>query len=74
MGAQPARGDVNADALSQGPPGHGTDISALMDPLFDEWIPRSFTTPGPRCLACISCSGLLSASVAEFIGAATKLS
>jgi aromatic-L-amino-acid decarboxylase len=76
IGTQPARGDVNAEALCramrEGPPENGTGISALLDPLFDEWIPRSFTTPGPGYLAYIPVGGLFPAAVADFISAATN--
>jgi aromatic-L-amino-acid decarboxylase len=76
IGTQPARGDVNAEALCramrEGPPELGTDMSLLLGPLFDEWIPRSFTTPGPGYLAYIPGGGLFPAAVADFISAATN--
>jgi aromatic-L-amino-acid decarboxylase len=58
--------------MREGPPERGTDISALLDPLFNEWIPRSFTTPGPGYLAYIPGGGLFPAAVADFISAATN--
>jgi hypothetical protein len=48
---QPARGDVQAEdlclSLREPAPEHGSDLASLLDPLFNEWIPRSFTTMGP---------------------------
>ena len=38
------------------------DIDALLEPLFDEWIPRSFTTPSPGYLAYIPGGGLYPAA------------
>jgi len=74
---QPARGDVAAEdlcrALSQSTaPEHGTELGALLAPLLDEWIPRSFTTPGPGYLAYIPGGGLWASALAEFIAAATN--
>lgn len=76
IGAQPARGDMDTDALCRAlrepPPEHGAELDALLRPLFDEWIPRSYTTPGPGYLAYIPGGGLYPAALADFISAATN--
>jgi hypothetical protein len=76
LGVQPSRGDVDAAdlclALREPVPEHGSDLASLLDPLFNEWIPRSFTTSGPGHLAYIPGGGLYPAALADFISAATK--
>jgi len=73
---QPVRGDVAAEALCaamrEAAPEHGASIEAVLDPLFNDWIPRSFTTPSPGYLAYIPGGGLYPAAVADFISAATN--
>jgi aromatic-L-amino-acid decarboxylase len=73
---QPVRGDVAAEALCaamrEAAPEHGASIEAILDPLFNDWIPRSFTTPSPGYLAYIPGGGLYPAAVADFISAATN--
>jgi len=74
--AQPARGDVQAEALCRSlrepAPEHGENVVPLLDALFDDWIPRSFTTPGPGYLAYIPGGGLFPAALADFISASTN--
>jgi aromatic-L-amino-acid/L-tryptophan decarboxylase len=76
IGDQPVRGDVAAEdlclAMREGAPEHGTSLEAILDPLFNDWIPRSFTTPSPGYLAYIPGGGLYPAAVADFISAATN--
>lgn len=76
LGVQPSRGNVDAAglclALREPVPEHGSDLASLLDPLFNEWIPRSFTTPGPGYLAYIPGGGLYPAALADFISAATN--
>ena len=76
LDAQPSCGDVDADALCRAlrepAPEHGASLDSLLDPLFSEWIPRSFTTPGPGYLAYIPGGGLYPAALADFIAAATN--
>jgi aromatic-L-amino-acid/L-tryptophan decarboxylase len=76
IGEQPVRGDVAAEALCaamrEPAPEHGASIEAMLDPLFNDWIPRSFTTPSPGYLAYIPGGGLYPAAVADFISAATN--
>jgi aromatic-L-amino-acid/L-tryptophan decarboxylase len=74
--AQPARGDMAVEdlcrALREPAPEQGTDAEPLLDALFNDWIPRSFTTPGPGYLAYIPGGGLFPAALADFISAATN--
>ena len=48
-------------------PEQGAALEALLDPLFDEWIPRSFGTPAPGYLAYIPGGGIFTAALADFI-------
>jgi aromatic-L-amino-acid decarboxylase len=72
----PVRGDVAAEALClamrEGAPEAGAPVETLLDPLFRDWIPRSFTTPSPGYLAYIPGGGLYPAAIADFISAATN--
>ena len=54
-------------ALSESAPEHGTSLDALLDPLFQEWIPRAFGTPGPGYFAYIPGGGVYPAALADFI-------
>jgi len=76
ISGQPVRGDVAAEdlclAMREPAPEHGSSIEAILDPLFNDWIPRSFTTPSPGYLAYIPGGGLYPAAVADFISAATN--
>ncbi|HOG28943.1 MAG TPA: aminotransferase class V-fold PLP-dependent enzyme [Vicinamibacterales bacterium] len=76
IGAQPVRGEVAAAelcaAMREAAPEHGAPIETLLDPLFRDWIPRSFTTPAPGYMAYIPGGGLYPAAVADFISAATN--
>ncbi len=76
LGSQPACGDVNAEELCrsmrEGPPEEGGALSPLLEQLFDQYIPRSFTTPSPGYLAFIPGGGLYPAALADFISAATN--
>src|SRR6185436_14299132 len=61
-GRQPSRGDVDAAALCRSlrepAPEQGTALTPLLDHLFHDCIPRSFTTIGPGYLAYIPGGGL----------------
>ncbi|MCX6545249.1 MAG: aminotransferase class V-fold PLP-dependent enzyme [Acidobacteria bacterium] len=74
--SQPSRGNVDAAdlclSLREPAPEHGSDLGSLLGPLFNDWIPRSFTTPGPGYLAFIPGGGLYPAALADFISAATN--
>jgi aromatic-L-amino-acid decarboxylase len=68
---QPSCGDVDAAALCRAmreeAPEHGTSLDRMLDQLFDEWVPRSFTTIGPGYFAFIPGGGLFPAALADFI-------
>jgi hypothetical protein len=69
--SQQISGDVDAGdlcrAMREPAPEHGTALAPLLDSLFHDWIPRSFTTPGPGYLAYIPGGGLYPAALADFI-------
>jgi aromatic-L-amino-acid/L-tryptophan decarboxylase len=71
LGQQPSCGDVDAAdlcrALREPAPEHGSDLSPLLDSLFRDLIPRSFTAPGPGYLAFIPGGGVYPAALADFI-------
>jgi aromatic-L-amino-acid/L-tryptophan decarboxylase len=48
-------------------PEQGTALEPVLDRLFGEWIPRSFTAPGPGYLAFIPGGGIFPAALADFI-------
>ncbi len=69
--SQPAMGDVHAEALCramrEGAPEKGTTLDAVLDPLFRDYIPRSFTASGPGYLAFIPAGGVFPAALADLI-------
>jgi aromatic-L-amino-acid decarboxylase len=73
---QPSCGDVDAAALClamrEPPPENGEELGPLLDVLFRDWIPRSFTTIGPGYLAYIPGGGLFPAALADFIADTTN--
>ena len=76
LSRQPSRGDVDAAelcrALREVAPEQGSDVAPLLDLLFDELIPRSFTTPSPGYLAYIPGGGVYPAALADFIADTTN--
>lgn len=58
--------------MREAPPETGAPLDALLDPLFDEWIPRSFGTSGSGYLAYIPGGGVYPAALADFISNATN--
>lgn len=74
--SQPACGDVHVEdrarRLRESAPEEPSDLDPLLDSLFDEWIPRSFTAPGPGYLAYIPGGGLFPAALADFIADTTN--
>ena len=68
---QPSRGDVAAAdlcrRLREPAPEQGVAYEPLLDQLLAEWVPRSFTTPGPGYLAYIPGGGLYPAGLADLI-------
>jgi aromatic-L-amino-acid decarboxylase len=75
-GFQPSRGDVDAAALCRSlreeAPEQGAPLDQLLDHLFRDCIPRSFTTIGPGYLAYIPGGGLYPAALADFISDTTN--
>ncbi len=59
-------------AMREAPPEAGAPLDTLLDPLFSEWIPRSFGTSGPGYLAYIPGGGVYTAALADFISNATN--
>jgi aromatic-L-amino-acid decarboxylase len=77
--AQPSSGDLNpaeVDALCRAmrepAPEHGAPLAPLLDQLFHDWVPRSFTTIGPGYFAFIPGGGLFPAALANFISDTTN--
>src|SRR5262245_31545356 len=77
--SQPACGDVDlrrvselCRSLRESAPEHGTPLEPLLDRLFAEWIPRSFTAASPGYLAFIPGGGLYPAALADFIADAVN--
>lgn len=54
-------------ALREDAPEDGAPLESLLDPLFEEWIPRSFGTPGRGYFAYIPGGGVYPAALADFI-------
>lgn len=59
-------------SLREAPPEHGAPLDDLLDPLFAEWIPRSFGTSGSGYLAYIPGGGVYTAALADFISNAVN--
>src|SRR6186997_356853 len=72
----PARGDMDAvdlcRSLRESPPEQASDIEPLLSLLFDDVIPRSFTTPSPGYLGYIPGGGVYPAALADFIADTTN--
>ncbi|HEY5088220.1 MAG TPA: aminotransferase class V-fold PLP-dependent enzyme [Gemmatimonadaceae bacterium] len=68
----PSCGDFNdiealCRSMREDVPEQGAALESLLAQLFDEWIPRSFTTPGAGYLAYIPGGGIYPAALADFI-------
>jgi aromatic-L-amino-acid decarboxylase len=74
--SQPSCGDVDAAelcrSLHEPAPETEAALEPLLDQLFNELIPRSFTTPGPGYLAYIPGGGVYPAALADFIADTTN--
>jgi aromatic-L-amino-acid decarboxylase len=72
----PSRGNVDAAdlcrSMRESVPERGSTLEPLLDQLFDEYIPRSFGTPGPGYLAYIPGGGVYPAALADFIADTTN--
>ena len=73
---QTACGDLQAHelcrAMCEPAPESGTDLESLLEPLFRDWIPRSFNAAGPGYLAYIPGGGLFPAALADLIADGTN--
>ena len=73
---QPSCGDLNAAelcrAMREPAPELGSALEPLLDCLFQDWIPRSFTAAGPGYLAYIPGGGIYPAALADFIADTTN--
>lgn len=58
--------------LREAAPERGAALEELLQPLFEEWIPRSFTTRSSGYLAYIPSGGVYPAALADFIAATTN--
>lgn len=59
-------------SLREGPPEQGQALPELLDPLFEEWIPRSFNAAHPGYLAYIPGGGVMPAALADLISNLTN--
>lgn len=59
-------------SLKEDVPENGSALDALLDPLFDEWMPLSFGTPHAGYMAYIPGGGVYTAALADFIADATN--
>ena len=64
--------DALCRSMRENAPEQGASLESLLDPLFHEWIPRSFGTPGPGYLAYIPGGGVYPAALADFIADTTN--
>jgi aromatic-L-amino-acid/L-tryptophan decarboxylase len=58
--------------LREPAPEEGAPIEDLLEPLFREWLPRSFNSASPGYLAYIPAGGLFPAALADLIAGATN--
>jgi aromatic-L-amino-acid/L-tryptophan decarboxylase len=77
LSQMPSCGDIEAQALcselgKEPTPDGETPLKEVLDPLFSDWIPRSFTTPGPGYLGFIPGGGVFTSALADFIATATN--
>ncbi len=59
-------------AAARTAPEDGTPIEELLEPLFRDWLPRSFNTASPGYLAYIPAGGLFPAALADLIAGGTN--
>lgn len=72
LGQQPAHGELDGAAdlcreLREPPPEHGEALETLLQPLFDDWVHRSFNSAGPGYLAYVPGGGLYPSALADLI-------
>ncbi len=54
-------------AMTEDIPEQGGELEPLLDSLFDEWIPRSYTTVSPGYMAYIPAGGIYPAALADLV-------
>lgn len=71
LGSSPCHGDLDVTdvcrALRAPAPEQGTPLAQLLDPLFANWVHRSFNSAGPGYLAFIPGGGLFPSALADLI-------
>ncbi len=77
LATAPACGDLDdiealCRHLREPEPAIGAPLESLLEPLFNDWIPRSFGTPAPGYLAYIPGGGIFPAALADFIADTTN--
>ena len=76
LAAQPICGDLGSEStcrdMREPAPEAPSELEPLLDSLFDDWIPRSFTPSGPGYLAFIPGGGLFPAALADLIADTTN--
>src|SRR5919197_2473669 len=76
LSRQPSCGDLDVAALCRAmrepAPERGAALAPLLDQLFRDWIPRSFTSSGPGYIAYIPGGGIYPAALADFISDTTN--
>ncbi len=72
----PGCGDLDAAdlcrALRGPPPDAPRELDAILEPYFEQWVPRSYTAPSPRCFGFIPGGGLFPSALADLIANATN--
>jgi len=71
LSAQPASYDTDGRAVArtfaETLPAEGTDLTTLLDRIFEDAVPHSFNTAGPGYLAYIPGGGVFPSAVADLI-------
>jgi aromatic-L-amino-acid decarboxylase len=73
----PSRGDVDAEDVCRAirqltAPEQGRPIEDVLQPFFDDWVHRSFTTPGPGYMAFVPGGGLWTSVLASLVAEGTN--
>ena len=71
LGSSPCHGDLDVSAVCRSirapAPEQGAPLDTLLDPLFSDWVQRSFNSAGPGYLAFIPGGGLFPSALADLI-------
>lgn len=72
----PGCGDLDAQALCRAlrapAPQEPEALDAILEPYFEQWVPRSYTAPSPRCFGFVPGGGLFPSALADLIADATN--